>query len=649
VIPLTPILKRLYLQFRISDSAEDEISQKSITPSSKTPENSARESRVDSTTPDTLNQRLTQEISMYGWGKNDYGQLGLGSENMLISCPSPIDANQSVISIASGLRHTVYLTSTRKVYSCGSNEFGQLGQQKSQCRPSLVTGFGAEEIFHVAAGDFFSIAIAESGLLFGWGRSLNGELMCKQDSLHEPKLLDKIMHWSVVQVACGAQHCIALTEEGTILSWGSNTQGQLGLGSSEIEFLEPTIIASLNAFPISQICAGAYHSGVLSPSGTLFTWGKNNWGQLGHGNSDSFQSSPRLVKTLRHQEVVFVAMGEEHSVCRTRNGGVFSWGHGGNGQLGHNSMANVTQPKKIMELMGTTVCQICCGRRHTISLTDKRKLLGFGLNSNNQLGTHNDTSARLPITIPISLTDDRQLSCIAAGGDQSFSGSQNESSCPLSPEYLMSAGFKQPRRYSSKLAAVYNTLENRKLSDSAQRELAAIFSSPASLNASFLGDNHWATNSKNPGLSLSKCSSALVQLFRHSQSRDIIIHSIKNKLIPALPKVPPGNKKIKRLQSTRKSKKIIAKIFLDIETLRIHLTIPIVLHFAKQYKEQFTQDFTGCVVAFARKSNALPENGEKVLKFWLSSLGQLYFSRILNVIKSDIESYLHKTPASDYR
>ena len=73
------------------------------------------------------------------------------------------------------------------------------------------------------------------------------------------------------------------------------------------------------------------------------------------------------------------------------------------------------------------------------------------------------------------------------------------------------------------------------------------------------------------------------------------------------------------------------------------------LHFAKQYKEQFTDDFTSCVVSFARKSNALPENGEKVLKFWLSSLGQLYFSRILNVIKSDIEAYLHKTPASDYR
>lgn len=90
-------------------------------------------------------------------------------------------------------------------------------------------------------------------------------------------------------------------------------------------------------------------------------------------------------------------------------------------------------------------------------------------------------------------------------------------------------------------------------------------------------------------------------------------------------------------------------IFSDIETLRLHLTIPIVLHFAKQYKEQFSDDFTSCVVSFARKSNALQENGEKVLKSWLSSLGQLYFSRILNVIKSDIEAYLQKTPASDYR
>ena len=145
----TAFLKRFNLLFRISGGAENESSEKSLTPA---PPSGVEKNRVDSTTPETFNERLSQEISMYGWGKNDYGQLGLGSENMLISCPSPIDANQSVISIASGLRHTIYLTSTRKVYSCGSNEFGQLGQQKSQCRPSLVSGFGSEEIFHVAAG-----------------------------------------------------------------------------------------------------------------------------------------------------------------------------------------------------------------------------------------------------------------------------------------------------------------------------------------------------------------------------------------------------------------------------------------------------------------------------------------------------------------
>ena len=74
-------------------------------------------------------------------------------------------------------------------------------------------------------------------------------------------------------------------------------------------------------------------------------------------------------------KVEFVACGEEHTVCLTAEGGVFSWGHGQDGQLGHGTLANQNAPRKIAELMGDSVVQIAAGRRHTIVLTNKRKVI----------------------------------------------------------------------------------------------------------------------------------------------------------------------------------------------------------------------------------------------------------------------------------
>ena len=71
---------------------------------------------------------------------------------------------------------------------------------------------------------------------------------------------------------------------------------------------------------------------------------------------------PSNVKGLQQQKVTYAACGEKHSIVVTIDGGVFSFGSGNLGQLGHNSTNDELLPKKIMELMGTEVSQIACGR-----------------------------------------------------------------------------------------------------------------------------------------------------------------------------------------------------------------------------------------------------------------------------------------------
>lgn len=92
-----------------------------------------------------------------------------------------------------------------------------------------------------------------------------------------------------------------------------------------------------------------------------------------------------------------MACGEEHTICLTKDGGVFSFGSGGYGQLGHGTKRNEAMPKKILELMGTEVTQIACGKRHTLAFVASRgRLYAFGLGGSGQLGKKDFLSAETP-------------------------------------------------------------------------------------------------------------------------------------------------------------------------------------------------------------------------------------------------------------
>ncbi|MEQ2213078.1 putative E3 ubiquitin-protein ligase herc3, partial [Xenoophorus captivus] len=95
------------------------------------------------------------------------------------------------------------------------------------------------------------------------------------------RLVKRLCDHSVSQVMCGNQHCIALSRDGQLFTWGQNTNGQLGLGKGEPSKLSPHPLKSLAGIPLAQITAGGDHSFALSLSGAVFGWGKNRAGQLG--------------------------------------------------------------------------------------------------------------------------------------------------------------------------------------------------------------------------------------------------------------------------------------------------------------------------------------------------------------------------------
>lgn len=183
--------------------------------------------------------------------------------------------------------------------------------------------------------------------------------------------------------------------EGELYAWGLNHSGQCGLGDIK-KISMPTKISSLNGIPIAFIACGGSHSFVVSKSGAVFGFGKNNSGQLGIGDYVD-RLYPTQLKTLRNIGVRHISAGEDFTVFLTQGGGIFTCGAGNYGQTAHGIKGNEVLPRMVFEMMGTTCTQVACGSRHCLTFVPSRgRIYGFGLGSSGQLGNRSTNNALLP-------------------------------------------------------------------------------------------------------------------------------------------------------------------------------------------------------------------------------------------------------------
>jgi E3 ubiquitin-protein ligase HERC4 len=139
----------------------------------------------------------------------------------------------------------------------------------------------------------------------------------------------------------------------------------------------------------------------------------NSFGQLGFGDTES-RSYPMNLKFLNSQKVCYITCGENFTAVLTLDGGVFTFGAGMYGQLGHNGFGHEYLPRKVPDLMGSEVTQIACGRCHTLvylKSSGSCRLYSFGLGGNGQLGIGDSTNINRssPTVVKIDLTNSKSL------------------------------------------------------------------------------------------------------------------------------------------------------------------------------------------------------------------------------------------------
>uniref|UniRef100_A0A8B9KWM2 HECT and RLD domain containing E3 ubiquitin protein ligase 4 n=1 Tax=Astyanax mexicanus TaxID=7994 RepID=A0A8B9KWM2_ASTMX len=291
---------------------------------------------------------------MLCWGNASYGQLGLGGidEEIVVEPRKCSFFNGKLVwDVGCGRRHTVFLLGDGTVYTCGCNDLGQLGHEKTRKKPEQVVALDAQNIVAVSCGESHTLALNDKGQVFAWGQASEGQLGLAnmEDCVRVPRNIKSLSEVHIVQVTCGYRHSLALSRRGQIFSWGQNKYGQLGLGKEGPSVLTPQLVQSLLGIPFAQISAGGAHSFGLTLSGAVFGWGRNKFGQLGL-NDNSDRCAPCLLKTLRSQRVVYICCGEDHTHTMAfipSSGKIDSFGLGGNGQLGTRSTCNRKSPAPV--------------------------------------------------------------------------------------------------------------------------------------------------------------------------------------------------------------------------------------------------------------------------------------------------------------
>uniref|UniRef100_A0A8C1TXY4 HECT and RLD domain containing E3 ubiquitin protein ligase 4 n=1 Tax=Cyprinus carpio TaxID=7962 RepID=A0A8C1TXY4_CYPCA len=340
---------------------------------------------------------------MLCWGNASYGQLGLGGiDEEIVLEPRKCEffEGKRVRDVGCGRRHSVFLLEDGTVYTCGCNDLGQLGHDKARKKPEQVVSLDAQNIVAVSCGEAHTLALNDKGQVFAWGLGSDGQLGLSniEDCIRVPRTVKSLSEVHIAQVACGYWHSLALARGGQIFSWGQNKYGQLGLGMQVAGVSSPQVVQSLQGVPFAQISAGGSHSFGLTLSGAVFGWGSNKFGQLGLSDNDGKTNTLDIQLSFLCHDDFYVGMCGPNGLFTS--GGVFTFGAGGYGQLGHNTTNHEVNPRKVFELMGNVVTQIACGRQHTLAfIPSSGKIDSFGLGGNGQLGTRSTYNRMSPAPV----------------------------------------------------------------------------------------------------------------------------------------------------------------------------------------------------------------------------------------------------------
>ena len=387
---------------------------------------------------------------VYGFGYNDYGQLGLGHSLYSVDEPTLINdiSDINIIQVSVGSGHSLILDSSRNVYSFGNNVNGRTGLNSvdgSTIIPTKITtinngttniNINNEKFIQVSAGFDYSLILDSSGNVYSFGNNVNGRtgLNSVDGSTIIPTKITKINNGTAqqsinnekfIQVSAGYFHSLILDSSGNVYSFGNNADGRTGLNSVDGSTIIPTKITtinngtaqqSINNEKFIQVSAGYFHSLILDSSGNVYSFGNNVNGRTGLNSVDGSNIVPTKItkittinngtaqQSINNEKFIQISAGFNHSLILDSNKNVYGFGKK-QYYYNDNITGNILVPYKIDDVslnknqtvnasedvsLNEKTTQIYAGESFSLFLNDDGNVYSIGGNWANQLGIGND-------------------------------------------------------------------------------------------------------------------------------------------------------------------------------------------------------------------------------------------------------------------
>jgi alpha-tubulin suppressor-like RCC1 family protein len=331
---------------------------------------------------------LTTSNILYTWGSNSQGALGLGDYTNR-SAPTLARYNCSKVYVGSNAINAIQTDNT--LYGSGNGLSLGIGHLNDV---NTFIPLSYDTFSSVSPASSYAFFVRPDGTTFFAGHNTNNYLLGSEHTASYLTVTDTQFKGKIDSISMGFYHSVLVdSKDSSLWTVGDNQYGQLGDGTTKSK----TTFTKVSTGTWQTVSCGATHNLAIQSDGKLATWGRNNYGQLGNGveSSASNWRSPAFIQPADTWGVA--SSGGWHSAAIRRDGTLWTWGYNNNGQLGLGDTVNRSTP---VNVGGNDWVQVSSGSNSTAGIKSDGSLWTWGLNSSGQLGLGDTVNRSVPTVVP---------------------------------------------------------------------------------------------------------------------------------------------------------------------------------------------------------------------------------------------------------
>jgi len=308
-----------------------------------------------------------------------------------------------------------------------------------------------DRVVMVSCGDSHTAALTTGGQVWAWGtfRDSSGPIGLVKEGVLQTTPILVLPGASVVKISSGSDHLVMLTQEGELYSMGNAEQGQLGRvnekfahrgGRRGLEtFLKPERIHVKGRFGnFVEVWAGSYNTVAVTHSGHVVVCGLNNYNQMGIVEGLTFYM-PVVSDNLSARKWDNIAIGQHHTVGQDVDGSVLALGRCEYGRLGLGEEGAV-DAKVATHVEGVKECvEVACGTAVSYAVTKEGQLYSWGMGTNGQLGTGEEEDVWEPFLVKSKQLANRKVIAVSSGGQHTVILAKDKEETPEKMEVIVEA------------------------------------------------------------------------------------------------------------------------------------------------------------------------------------------------------------------